>query len=93
MKKFLSFLLILAMTVTMAACGGAPTEEASGDNGGSDSDTIRIGVICPRTGECSIYGDVLYQTVQLLAEKQNEAGGLLGKQIEIPGQRGSPVLK
>ncbi len=72
MKKVFCLLLALVMVVSMTACSG-----------GADSDTIRIGVVCPRTGETSLWGDVLYQTVQLLADEQNEAGGLLGKKIEI----------
>lgn len=40
-------------------------------------------MVCPLTGESSLFGDVLSQTVQLLAKQKNEAGGLLGKQIEI----------
>lgn len=77
MKKTLCLFLVLAMLISMSACSGAPLEKSS------DDDAIRIGVVCPRTGETSLWGDVLYQTVQLLADEQNEAGGLLGKKIDI----------
>lgn len=77
-KKLISLLLVLVLVFSLAACGG------SGDGEGSaDGETIRIGVIGPLTGETAIFGDMLTQTVQLLAEQQNEAGGLLGKDIEV----------
>lgn len=75
MKKIMSLVLILTLAVSLTACGGKNT--------GEETQTIRIGVICPLTGESSLFGDVLSQTVQLLAEQKNEAGGLLGKKIEI----------
>lgn len=79
MKRWMSLGLALAMAVSLAGCGGGSKQEASG--GGAE--TIRIGVVCPQTGESSLFGNVLAQTVQLLAKQKNEAGGLLGKQIEI----------
>lgn len=75
MKKIMSLVLILTLAASIIACGGKNT--------GEETQTIRIGVICPLTGESSLFGDVLSQTVQLLAEQKNEAGGLLGKKIEI----------
>lgn len=75
-KKFLSLVLILTMVFSLCACGG-------GEKKGAKGDTIRIGVVCPLTGESALFGDVLEQTVKLLAKQKNEQGGLLGKQIEI----------
>ncbi|MEG2020707.1 MAG: ABC transporter substrate-binding protein [Oscillospiraceae bacterium] len=74
MKKTISIILAFIMALSMAACG---------QKGKSTGETIRIGVVCPLTGESSIYGDVLSQTIQLLVEQKNEAGGLLGKKIEL----------
>lgn len=76
LKKLVSLGMAAVMAVSLAGCGG----KKEGAGGG---DTIRIGVVCPLTGESSIFGDVLAKTVQLLAKQKNEAGGLLGKQIEI----------
>ncbi len=79
-KKLISMALMTTMTVSMAACNsGTGGKEANVDK----AETIRIGVVCPLTGESSLFGDVLSQTVQLLAKQKNEKGGLLGKQIEI----------
>ena len=71
MKKMIGFGLALA-AVSLTACGGK-----------KEAETIRIGVVCPRTGESSLFGDVLAETVELLAKQKNESGGILGKQIEI----------
>lgn len=73
MKKILCMILALGMVMSLALT----TSLAEGN------EPIRIGVVCPRTGESSLYGDVLYQTVQLLVDQQNEAGGLLGRKLEL----------
>ena len=68
-KKLISLLLVLVLVFSLAACGG------SGDGEGSaDGETIRIGVIGPLTGETAIFGDMLTQTVQLLAEQLHHPG-------------------
>lgn len=78
MKKILSLILVLVMALTLVACGGSSDKDEA-----KEPETIRIGVVAPRTGESSLWGDVLYHTIELLATQTNEAGGLLGKQIEI----------
>ena len=57
MKKMIGFGLALA-AVSLTACGGK-----------KEAETIRIGVVCPRTGESSLFGDVLAETVELLASR------------------------
>ena len=75
MKKWTAILLSVAMIVTLGACG----KKADDANG-----PIKIGVVGARTGESSLWGDVMYHTVQLLADEVNENGGLLGgRQIQI----------
>ena len=44
MKKMICFGLALA-AVSLTACGGK-----------KEAETIRIGVVCPRTGESSLFG-------------------------------------
>lgn len=83
MKKYLlglSFMAALALSLTACAGGGQKQEKSSASG---DAETIRIGVVCPLTGESSIFGNVLSETIQLLAEQKNESGGVLGKQLEI----------
>ena len=80
-KKSLILLLVLILVFSLASCGNS--SENPGEGSSSDSDTIKIGVIGPLTGETAIFGDMLTQTVTLLAEQKNAEGGLLGKQIEV----------
>ena len=80
-KKSLILLLVLILVFSLASCGNS--SENPGEGSSSDSDTIKIGVIGPLTGESAIFGDMLTQTVTLLAEQKNAEGGLLGKQIEV----------
>ncbi len=47
------------------------------------SDTIRIGVQAPTTGQYANEGQGIDQGVRLIAEQVNAKGGLLGKKIEI----------
>ena len=75
MKKLTAILLIVAMMLTLGACS-KKSDDATGP--------IKIGVVGARTGESSLWGDVMYHTVQLLADDVNENGGLLGgRKIEI----------
>ena len=75
MKKLTAILLIVAMMLTLGACS-KKSDDATGP--------IKIGVVGARTGESSLWGDVMYHTVQLLADEVNENGGLLGgRKIEI----------
>ena len=48
-----------------------------------ESDTIKIGLIGPLTGEVAMYGTSVLKAVNLYVENYNEAGGLNGQKIEI----------
>jgi len=63
----------VALAVTIAAI--ATTAEAA--------DTIKIGMVAPATGPGAESGRYQTQGAKLAAEEVNEAGGVLGKQIEL----------
>ncbi len=48
----------------------------------ADDDTIKIGVLHSLSGTMAISETTLKDTMLMLVDKQNEAGGLLGKKIE-----------
>ncbi len=75
-KRLVSLSLAAVMLGSLAACKNSTSSN-------QEAQTIRIGVVCPLTGESSLFGDVLANTVKLLAKQKNEEGGLLGKQIEV----------
>ena len=91
MKRFLSIMLAIMMAISLVACGSGNNANNAADSGNAadagdasaEPETIRIGVVAPLTGESSYYGAVISETVTMLAEQQNEAGGLLGKEIEV----------
>jgi branched-chain amino acid transport system substrate-binding protein len=56
---------------------------AGGSEGGGDGGAIRIGVSLPLTGEFSIPGSKHRDGYQFCVDKINEAGGLLGRQLEM----------
>ncbi len=74
MKKKIALLLSVVMVVTMllAGCGG-----------GGEAETVKIGWIGSLTGDQAVWGKCESQMLQLLVDKKNEEGGLLGKQIEL----------
>lgn len=88
MKKMISLLLVLLLlftsgcgTGTTSSSGAAPGSAGSPANGGSD--TIKIAVCGPMTGDNSEFGLGYQYSVQIMADQWNAKGGLLGKQIEI----------
>ena len=78
-KKLVALCLIAVMLFSISACGNSGTE--SGD--GEEPETIVLGYIGPLTGESAIWGLVESYASQMLVEKTNEEGGILGKQVEL----------
>ncbi|MBQ6075430.1 MAG: ABC transporter substrate-binding protein [Lachnospiraceae bacterium] len=71
-KKLMSVALLCVMLVTLlAGCGGKKSE------------TIKLGWMGSLTGDQAAYGTCESQTLKMLVEEKNAAGGILGKQIEL----------
>ena len=62
----------MVVTMLLAGCGG-----------GGEAETVKIGWIGSLTGDQAVWGKCESQMLQLLVDKKNEEGGLLGKQIEL----------
>ena len=78
MKKFLALLLVLALTLGLAACGGDDGgKDVPGQSGGS---ALRIGGVGPLTGDAAIYGNAAKGGAEIAVEEINALGGL---QIEL----------
>ncbi len=66
-------LLLLVLVLTLPLFTGCK----------KDAGTIKIGLEGPMTGDYAYEGQGFEKAVKLLAEQTNEAGGLLGRQIEL----------
>ena len=90
MKKFLALFLAMIMGLSLVACGAkeepapekedAPQAEQEAEATGG---TIKVGVFQPLTGNSAYMGSAGNNAVKLAAKQINEAGGILGKQIEV----------
>jgi branched-chain amino acid transport system substrate-binding protein len=71
MKKILTFILIIALTGSMAlfAAGGAEKAPTS----------VKVGFIGPMTGDYSNYGDLISKGALVAIDEKNAQGGIAGK--------------
>ena len=84
-KKLLALLLALCMVFALAACGTSSGDDAADDTGSDagSGDTITIGMIAPMTGTNAAYGNSMLEGLQMTIDEINEAGGILGMQVEL----------
>lgn len=69
-----SVLVLLVLAALAAGCGG------SSDN---SSNTFRLGLEAPLTGEQSVLGEGMLKGAELAASQLNAASGIRGKQVEV----------
>lgn len=72
MKKVLAILVAMVLTLSMASFALA-----------DESDPIYIAFVGPLTGDYAEYGISFQTAVQVAVNEANEAGGILGRQVEI----------
>lgn len=79
MNKKLSLFMALLMTASLfAGCSGSG-DKKSGDKG----DTIKLGLNYELSNEVATYGQSLVAGIELAFKEMNEAGGVLGKKVEL----------
>ena len=83
MKKILALMLALCMVFALAACGSGGDDAADDTGGDSSGGTITIGMIAPMTGTNAAYGNSMLEGLQMTIDEINEAGGILGMQVEL----------
>jgi len=71
MKKFSCLVMVAAVALFM---GAAPLLAA---------DTVKVGVVGPRTGTAAATGQAFEEGIKLATEYVNEKGGVMGKDLEI----------
>ena len=74
LKKMLSVLLVLAVLVSMTACGGETESSSDGGEKASagGSDTITIGASLPMTGSVALNGEMILEGIQMSAMRLGE---------------------
>jgi len=98
-KRLTGIALIAAASLSLAACGSDDADsgsDASGDatsaptSGGGEGDgTLTIGSLLPQTGNLAFLGPPEFAGVELAVQEINEAGGVLGGNVEyIEGDSG-----
>lgn len=80
MKKFG---LLLTLFGLLTACGTNSGGSVSGSGNKTGGDTIKIGLNLELSGSVSAYGSAEKEGIQLAVDEINEAGGILGKKIEL----------
>lgn len=68
----------LALALLAAGCG-----DSSSDDTGGSSDTFRVGLEAPLSGEQAVLGEGMLKGAELAASQLNDHDGILGRQIEI----------
>jgi branched-chain amino acid transport system substrate-binding protein len=67
---------LASLALVAVGCG-----DSSSEDGGSDS--FRVGLEAPLSGEQSVLGEGMLKGAQLAAAQLNEEGGILGKDVEV----------
>lgn len=85
MKRLLALIFAVTLALSLAACSSdesGDTSDSSEDEG-SSADTIKIGWYGPLSGSAASVGVSGETAVKLAVKQINEAGGVLGKQVEL----------
>jgi branched-chain amino acid transport system substrate-binding protein len=69
-----------AVLLAVAACGNKPSESAGS---GDSKDPIVVGISLPLTGDFSQPGGEARKGYEIWRDQINDAGGLLGRQVEL----------
>jgi branched-chain amino acid transport system substrate-binding protein len=67
---------LAGLALVAVGCGSSSSDE-------SDSETFRVGLEAPLSGEQSTLGKGMLKGAELAATQLNEADGILGKQVEV----------
>jgi len=90
-RKFLLYSsATLGTSLLLKACGAPATDSATDANeettasaGGDSGDTIKVGILHSLSGTMAISEKSVVDAEMLAIDEINEAGGVLGKQIEV----------
>ena len=79
----IAVLALALVALALAGCGGDDDEGGGGGGGGGGGDAIKIGASLPLTGEFAEPGKAAKQGYEVWEAMTNEAGGLLGRDVQV----------
>ena len=82
-KRTFTLLLVCMMIASLALTGCSKPAETGGE--ATESEVIKVGWMGSLTGDQAVWGQCELNTTKMLFEEINEAGGLLGKKLEVIG--------
>lgn len=77
---FAALSLLGVLTLGLVGCGGS---NVASSQGGSDSGTLKIGVITSETGTDSEFGKAQEDGYKLAVDEINKRGGIIDKQVKL----------
>src|SRR5690606_25191255 len=81
-RTFIRSAVALAATAPLAACSKSPASVSDTAASDASAETIKVGVLHSLSGTMAISETTLKDTVLMLIEAQNKAGGVLGRKLE-----------
>lgn len=93
-KKITAICMAALLVLTLAACSSEEDDDSqsgSAGTGASDSDAVKVGILHSLTGSMAISEGAVRDAEVLAIEEINEAGGVLGRQIEYIEEDGASV--
>ena len=82
MKKFIALVMVVAMVMSMAACGASDSAPAA-SSGDAAAASFKLGSTGPITGDAAIYGQAVMNACQIAVDEINAAGGINGYPVEF----------
>lgn len=79
LKRYLPLLLVAVLLAS--GCRGAQ-EDATGD-GAADQGPVKVGVLIQLSGAAGVFGPPSREAAELAIDEINEAGGVLGRDVEL----------
>ncbi|GAA4486982.1 urea ABC transporter substrate-binding protein [Rhodococcus olei] len=85
---------VAALGLVLTACGSKASDTASGDSAAAScvdasGDTIKVGSLNSLSGTMAISEVTVRDSIALAVEQINNAGGVLGKKIQVIGEDGA----
>ena len=83
MKKLLSFLLVVLVTLSLFTACSAPAAKYAASTSENSSKSVKVGVLAPLTGTNAEFGKGFEVAMTMAMNEVNAAGGINGRTMEL----------